>query len=64
MAGRETSPEGVLDVHGWSIEEFGLPLNLMLSVTAPLVVGDARAALEQRVHYQSAGPLPKEVPPR
>src|SRR3546814_6756588 len=25
-------PGGVLDVHGWSIEEFGLPLNLMLSV--------------------------------
>src|SRR3546814_1130445 len=33
-------PGGVLDVHGWSIEEFGLPLNLMLSVPAPLVVGD------------------------
>src|SRR3546814_7387448 len=40
-------PGGVLDVHGWSIEEFGLPLNLMLSVPAPLVVGDARAALAQ-----------------
>ena len=38
-------PDGVLDVHGWSIEEFGLPLNLMLSVPAPLVVGDRRTQL-------------------
>src|SRR3546814_1075533 len=45
-------PGGVLDVHGWSIEEFGLPLNLMLSVPAPLVVGEARAALAQLVRYQ------------
>ncbi len=45
-------PGGVLDVHGWSIEEFGLPLNLMLSVPAPLVVGDARAALVRLVRYQ------------
>lgn len=37
--------DGVLDMHGWSFEEFGLPLNLMLSVPAPLVVGDARMAL-------------------
>jgi nucleoside 2-deoxyribosyltransferase len=44
----------VLDVHGWSIEEFGLPLNLMLSVPAPLVVGDARAALVQLVRYESS----------
>ncbi len=38
-------PDGVLDTRGWSFEEFGLPLNLMLSVPAPLVVGDARTAL-------------------
>lgn len=37
--------DGVLDVRGWFFEEFGLPLNLMLSVPAPLVVGDARTAL-------------------
>ena len=48
-------PDGVLDVHGWNIEEFGLPLNLMLSVPAPLVVGDARAALVQLVRYQRQG---------
>lgn len=47
--------DGVLDVHGWSIEEFGLPLNLMLSVPAPLVVGDARAALAHLVRYEQAG---------
>ena len=49
---RAIGPDGVLDVHGWSIEEFGLPLNLMLSVPAPLVVGDARAALVHLVRYQ------------
>jgi nucleoside 2-deoxyribosyltransferase len=37
--------DGVLDVRGWLFEEFGLPLNLMLSVPAPLVVGDAEVAL-------------------
>lgn len=44
--------DGVLDTQGWSIEEFGLPLNLMLSVPAPLVVGDARAALAQLVRWR------------
>lgn len=39
--------DGVLDVRGWFFEEFGLPLNLMLSVPAPVVVGDARAALRR-----------------
>jgi nucleoside 2-deoxyribosyltransferase len=48
-------PDGVLDVHGWSIEEFGLPLNLMLSVPAPLVVGDPRAALVHLLRYQREG---------
>ena len=48
-------PDGVLDMHGWSIEEFGLPLNLMLSVPAPLVVGDARTALQQLLRYQDTG---------
>jgi len=37
--------DGALDVRGWFFEEFGLPLNLMLSVPASLVVGDAQAAL-------------------
>lgn len=44
--------DGVLDTQGWNIEEFGLPLNLMLSVPAPLVVGDARAALVQLLRYR------------
>ena len=56
-------PDGVLDVHGWSIEEFGLPLNLMLSVPAPLVVGDARAALVQLVRYRDADGLSAGVLP-
>lgn len=36
---------GLLDANGWQLEEFGLPLNLMLGVPCRVVVGDARAAL-------------------
>ncbi|MDB5750688.1 MAG: nucleoside 2-deoxyribosyltransferase [Ramlibacter sp.] len=36
---------GLVDAHGWQLEEFGLPLNLMLGVPCRIVVGDARAAL-------------------
>lgn len=38
--------EGLADASGWQLEEFGLPLNLMLGVPCRVVVGDARAALE------------------
>ena len=34
------------DAQGWELEEFGLPLNLMLGVPCRVVVGDARAALQ------------------
>lgn len=37
--------QGLLDADGWLLEEFGLPLNLMLAVSCRIVVGDARAAL-------------------
>ena len=37
--------EGLKDAEGWELEEFGLPLNLMLAVPARIVVGDARAGL-------------------
>ena len=37
--------EGLLDAQGWQLEEFGLPLNLMLGVPCRIVVGDVRAAL-------------------
>ena len=36
---------GLVDIAGWELEEFGLPLNLMLAVPARIVVGDLRAAL-------------------
>jgi nucleoside 2-deoxyribosyltransferase len=36
---------GGRDAQGWELEEFGLPLNLMLAVPARIVVGDLRAAL-------------------
>lgn len=37
--------EGLKDAAGWELEEFGLPLNLMLAVPCRIVVGDLRAAL-------------------
>jgi nucleoside 2-deoxyribosyltransferase len=37
--------EGLVDAAGWQLEEFGLPLNLMLAVPSHIVVGDLRAAL-------------------
>lgn len=37
--------EGLRDAAGWNLEEFGLPLNLMLAVPCRVVVGDLRAAL-------------------
>jgi nucleoside 2-deoxyribosyltransferase len=33
------------DAQGWGLEEFGLPLNLMLAVPCRIVVGDLRDAL-------------------
>jgi nucleoside 2-deoxyribosyltransferase len=38
--------EGLVDAAGWQLEEFGLPLNLMLGVPCRVVVGGLRAALE------------------
>lgn len=38
--------EGLADAAGWQLEEFGLPLNLMLGVPCRIVVGDLRAALD------------------
>jgi nucleoside 2-deoxyribosyltransferase len=38
--------KGLVDAAGWHLEEFDLPLNLMLAVPCRIVVGDARAALQ------------------
>ena len=38
--------EGLRDVAGWELEEFGLPLNLMLAVPGRIVVGGLREALQ------------------
>jgi nucleoside 2-deoxyribosyltransferase len=38
--------EGLKDAAGWELEEFGLPLNLMLAVSTRIVVGGPRVALE------------------
>ena len=34
-------------MQGWELEEFGLPLNLMLAVPCVIVIGDADAALQR-----------------
>lgn len=36
---------GLRDATGWLVEDFGLPLNLMLGVSVRAVVGDIHAAL-------------------
>jgi nucleoside 2-deoxyribosyltransferase len=42
----QAAGQGLVDAQGWQLEEFGLPLNLMLAVPCRIVVGDLRAALE------------------
>ncbi|MCX9156279.1 nucleoside 2-deoxyribosyltransferase [Niveibacterium sp. 24ML] len=37
--------QGLLDAQGLRVEDFGLPVNLMLAVPARIVSGDLRAAL-------------------
>ncbi|WP_427914894.1 nucleoside 2-deoxyribosyltransferase [Ramlibacter sp. MMS24-I3-19] len=39
-------PQSGTDTNGWRVEDFGLPLNLMLAVSCRIVVGDACTALE------------------
>ncbi|MCD7098507.1 nucleoside 2-deoxyribosyltransferase [Stenotrophomonas sp. MMGLT7] len=43
LAGRDAA----VDADGWELEEFGLPLNLMLAVPATIVVGGPREALQR-----------------
>jgi nucleoside 2-deoxyribosyltransferase len=52
--------DGLADAAGWQLEEFGLPLNLMLGVPCRIVVGDIRAALEMlsRSGSGAASPSP------
>lgn len=47
--------DGLLDRQGWHVEQFGLPLNLMLCVPAPVVVGDAGTALAHLAARQRSG---------
>jgi nucleoside 2-deoxyribosyltransferase len=42
----QAAGSGGRDAQGWELEEFGLPLNLMLAVPARIVVGGLREALE------------------
>jgi len=47
--------QGLVDAAGWQLEEFGLPLNLMLAVPCCIVIGDLRAALEALRAAQATG---------
>ncbi len=38
-------PEPGIDANGWAVEDFALPLNLMLAVPCRVVVGDAAVGL-------------------
>lgn len=51
----EVAGHGLTDRAGWQLEEFGLPLNLMLGVPCRVVVGDVRAALALLRAEQAAG---------
>jgi nucleoside 2-deoxyribosyltransferase len=55
---RQRHPEVVRgdlhDVQGWRLEEFGLPLNLMLGVPCRVVVGGLREALDALTKPRSA----------
>jgi len=42
----QAAGQGPRDCAGWELEEFGLPLNLMLAVPCRIVVGGPRAALD------------------
>lgn len=42
----EAVGHGLVDANGWQLEEFGLPLNLMLGIPCRIVVGDLEAALK------------------
>lgn len=56
-------PQGLLDVNGWSLEELGLPLNLMLAVPARIVVGGIEAALRSlSQENRTAGATPPTRP--
>ncbi|GAB3772269.1 hypothetical protein GCM10028796_42590 [Ramlibacter monticola] len=50
----DATGEGDVDASGWQLEEFGLPLNLMLGVPCRIVVGDLRAALAALHEARSA----------
>lgn len=49
--------EGGLDASGWELEEFDLPLNLMLAVPSVIVVGDAEVALQRLRADMDAGQI-------
>ncbi len=46
---------GLLDGSGLRVEQFGLPLNLMLAVPARIVVGDLSVALGALPHQPAGG---------
>jgi nucleoside 2-deoxyribosyltransferase len=50
-------PQRAVDADGYTVEDFGLNLNLMLACSATMVVGDAEACLA-RIQAHDAGETP------
>jgi nucleoside 2-deoxyribosyltransferase len=47
MATGFVSAAGDADPAGWAIENFSLPVNLMLAISSTVVFGDAETCLQQ-----------------
>jgi nucleoside 2-deoxyribosyltransferase len=53
-------PQRAVDQDGYTVEDFGLNLNLMLACSATIVVGDAEACLARiQAHHAAPGPSGK-----
>ncbi|GAA4325291.1 nucleoside 2-deoxyribosyltransferase [Pigmentiphaga soli] len=49
---------GPVDARGWRVEDFGLPLNLMIACTATVVAGDADECLRRIATHVRGGGAP------
>jgi nucleoside 2-deoxyribosyltransferase len=50
--------ESLTDTDGWSVEDFGLPVNVMLAMAGPVIVGGLEACLHS---LRLRAPLPTEI---
>lgn len=55
----ERNAQGIaIDTHGWIVEDFGLPRNLMLACSSRLVIGDVEHCL--KTLHESRSEAPRE----